>query len=153
MIIVLFCRHRWICLLTLLWNNTVVDPDVVLTADVYPHEKSNTKAVWDRKYTTPDDVYWERGVWWRNGEMSRSFKMETCLDTIVSRGISFVSDHVKNNPKQPFMLYLPLTGPHTPWMVDSVFKGKTPMGVYSDFVLQIDDAVGRINNTLQQRCK
>ncbi len=71
-------------------------------------------------YTNDNDIYWERGVWWRNGEMSKSF-----------------------------MLYLPLTGPHTPWLPVNKFKGKTKLGTYGDFVSQVDDAVGEIINALK----
>jgi len=131
-------------------NKAVVDPSVVLTADVYPHKQAHTVPVWDKKYTHNDDIYWERGIWWRNGEMSRSFKMEDCLDTIVGQGISFITAHVRNKPTQPFLLYLPLTGPHTPWLAAARFKNKTALGSYGDFVLQMDDAVGQINNTLEK---
>lgn len=130
-------------------NSKVIDPQVVLTADVYPHTLNTTVPVWDRKYTTKDDVYWERGVWWRNGEMSKSFKMEDCLDTIVDQSISFINRQVKNEPQKPFMLYLPLTGPHTPWMPNEHFKGKTEVGTYGDFVVQIDHVVEQITNTLK----
>ncbi|GAA4095045.1 arylsulfatase [Mucilaginibacter panaciglaebae] len=135
---------------TFVKNNQVVDPDVILTADAYPHKKDDTKRVWDKKYTNADDIYWERGIWWRNGEMSRTFKMENCLDTIVSQGLSFIDRHVKSQPDKPFMLYLPLTGPHTPWLTDAAFKDQTAMGVYGDFVLQIDNVVAQVNNQLKK---
>jgi len=131
-------------------NNKVTDPDVMLTADAYPKKLTTTTEVWDRKYTNENDVYWERGVWWRNGEMSRSFKMENCLDTIVDQGISFIKDQATKNSQKPFMLYLALTGPHTPWMPNKNFKGKSPMGTYGDFISQIDSYVARVNATLKQ---
>lgn len=135
---------------TFVKNNQVVDPNVILTADAYPHKQDYTQPVWDRKYTNANDIYWERGVWWRNGEMSKSFKMENCLDTIVSQGLSFIDRHVKSQSNKPFMLYLPLTGPHTPWLVDAAFKGKTAMGVYGDFVAEIDNVVAQVNNRLKK---
>ena len=64
-------------------NDRVVDPDVILTADAYPKKQDETVYAWDRKHTNENDIYWERGVWWRNGEMSRSFKFEECFPTIV----------------------------------------------------------------------
>lgn len=131
-------------------NNKVVDPDVMLTADAYPKKIANTPLpVWDRKYTTDNDIYWERGVWWRNGEMAKSFKMENCLDTIVNEGVSFIKNQTENNPQKPFMLYLALTGPHTPWLPDNKYKGKTMLGTYGDFILQIDNVVAQINTTLK----
>ena len=130
-------------------DNKVVDTDIVLVSDAYPNKLANTIDVWDRKYTNDNDVYWERGVWWRNGEMSKSFKFEDCHDIFVSEGISFIKNQVKNNHQKPFMLYLPLAGPHTPWLPNNEFKGKSKMGTYGDFILQIDNVVAQINNTLK----
>ena len=130
-------------------NNKVIDPEVILTADAYPNTLKETVQVWDRKHTGVDDIYWERGVWWRNGEMSKSFKIENCLDTIVSEGITFIKNQVKSNPQKPFLLYLPLSGPHTPWMPNDKFKGKTSLGTYGDFILQIDHVVEQVNSTLK----
>jgi arylsulfatase A-like enzyme len=130
-------------------NNKVIDPEIMLTADRYPNTLEKTVQAWDRKYTGIDDIYWERGVWWRNGEMSKSFRIENCLDTIVSEGINFIKNQVKSNPQKPFLLYLPLSGPHTPWMPNDKFKGKTSLGTYGDFILQIDNVVEQVNSTLK----
>jgi arylsulfatase A-like enzyme len=81
--------------------------------------------------------------------MSKSFKIENCLDEIVNEGLSFITDQVKNNPEKPFMLYLPLTGPHTPWMPAGKFKEKSEPGTYGDFISQIDDVVYRVTETLK----
>jgi arylsulfatase A-like enzyme len=133
---------------TFVRNGKVVDPEVVLTADVYPHTLDRTVYAWDRKHTGDNDVYWDRGVWWRNGEMSKSFKVENCFDEIVSEGISFIDREAKN--KKPFLLYLPLTGPHTPWMPDSLFKGTTMLGTYGDFIAQVDNVVNRVTAKLKE---
>lgn len=127
-------------------NDQVVDPDVILTADAYPHQKSGTVLAWDRKYTGEEDIYWERGVWWRNGEMSRSFKFEECLPTIVREGLSFMER--ANASGKPFFLYMPLTGPHTPWLPEEHFAGTTSLGTYGDFIANIDDAVAQVMDKL-----
>lgn len=64
-------------------NHKVIDPDVVLTTSVYPVRKESTLYTWDKKHTDSLAVYWEKGVWWRKGEMSKSFRIETCQTTIV----------------------------------------------------------------------
>jgi arylsulfatase A len=130
-------------------NNRVVDKDIILTADIYKKRLDKTVYVWDRKYITENDIYHGRGIWWRNGEMSRSFKVENCLDTIVDEGINFIKDNTKKSPGKPFMLYLALTGPHTPWMPGEKFKGSTGAGTYFDFISQIDDVVQQITKTLK----
>lgn len=129
-------------------NGKVLDPDVMLTADAYPGQLEDTEFVWDRKYTRESDIYWERGVWWRNGEMSRSFKFEDCLPTIVDEGVAFIDR--EGRAGNPFFLYLPLTGPHTPWMVSDGNKGSTALGTYGDFMKDIDDAVARVEAKLKE---
>ncbi len=129
-------------------NHQLLDPEVVLTTSVYPTKKENTRYAWDKKHTDSLAVYWEKGVWWRQGEMSKSFRVETCQSTIVSEGIDFIERQANGNSKQPFFLYLPLTGPHTPWMPNEKFKEKSEVGLYGDFVLEIDDIVAQIKATL-----
>lgn len=131
-------------------NGKVVDPDMILTADAYPHSSEDTQYAWDRKYVGENDIYWDRGVWWRNGEMSRSFKVEDCLDHIVDEGLSFIKQHVTENKEKPFLLYLSLTGPHTPWMPNNTFKNSSDMGTYGDFITQIDHVVYQVNEVLKQ---
>lgn len=123
-------------------NQRAIDSEIVQTGDVYPHTLNKTVEAWDRKYTKDSDIYWERGIWWRNGEMSASFKVEECMDRIVDEGIAFIDR--EGSQSNPFFLYLPLTGPHTPWMPNDKFKGSSELGPFGDFVNQIDDVVARI---------
>lgn len=129
-------------------NNRVIDPDIILTADVYPNSLDETIHAWDKKHTNENDIYWERGVWWRNGEMSKSFKIEKCLDDIAEEGIAFIERAVEQD--EPFFLYLPLTGPHTPWVPNEQFKGSTELGPYGDFIAQIDDIVAQVTRKIAE---
>lgn len=49
----------------------------------------------------------------------------------------------------PFLLYLPLTSPHTPLSVNEVWKGKSGLNLYADFVMETDAAVGRVLDALE----
>ncbi|XOV90988.1 MAG: arylsulfatase [Bacteroidota bacterium] len=129
-------------------NHEVVDPNVILTTDVYPRKLDDTEYSWDKKHSDSLAVYWEKGVWWREGEMSSSFKVEDCLNEIVKEGLGFIDRN--SNKEAPFLLYLPLTGPHTPWVPEEQFKDKSPIGRYGDFVLNIDDVVKRVTETLER---
>ena len=129
-------------------NHQVIDPNVVLTTSIYPAKKEDTIYAWDKKHTDSLAVYWEKGVWWRQGEMSKSFRIETCQSSLLNEGIAFIETQTNKNPNQPFFLYLPLTGPHTPWMPSAKFKGKSEVGLYGDFVMEIDDVVAQIRETL-----
>ncbi|MDR2776084.1 MAG: arylsulfatase [Tannerella sp.] len=128
-------------------NGCVIDSDIILTGDAYHHSLETTKQAWDYKHIKEGDIYWGRGVWWRNGEMSRSFKVENCLDEIVSEGVSFIESQASK--ASPFLLYLPLTGPHTPWMAGD-FKDFSDMGIYGDNIAHIDNVVLKINETLKR---
>ena len=129
-------------------NHQVIDPDVILTTDHYPARKEYTEYSWDKKHTDDLAVYWEKGVWWRQGEMSRSFRIEDCHSEILREGIGFIEAQAKENPGHPFLLYMPLTGPHTPWVPTERFKGKSPIGLYGDFIMDIDDVVAQIEEAL-----
>ncbi|WP_114748439.1 sulfatase family protein [Pleomorphovibrio marinus] len=126
----------------------VVDTAMVLTTDIYPRRKENTEYAWDKKHTDDLAVYWEKGVWWRQGEMSRSFRIEDCHETLVAEGLGFIERQVQDNPDSPFFLYLPLTGPHTPWIPSEKNKGQSGIGLYGDFVLDIDEVVERVRQSL-----
>ena len=129
-------------------NHEAIDPDMILTTDHYPARLENTVFAWDKKHSNNEAVYWEKGVWWRQGEMSRSFRVEDCLSEIVNEGVAFVVKQAAENRKKPFFLYLPLTGPHTPWMPTEQYKGKSGAGLYGDFIFDIDDAVKQIQQAL-----
>jgi arylsulfatase A-like enzyme len=129
-------------------NHQAVDADMILTTDYYPTRQENTVFAWDKKHSNEQAVYWEKGVWWRQGEMSRLFRVEDCHTKIVNEGVAFIDKEAAENREKPFFLYLPLTGPHTPWMPSEQFKGKSSAGVYGDFIFDIDDAVAQIKNAL-----
>jgi arylsulfatase A len=131
-------------------NHQTIDPDVILTSDIYPDSLNSTENSWDKKHTKEHDVFWGKGVWWRRGEISRSFRIENCLPEIVDDGISFIDKHITEKPAEPFFLYLPLTGPHTPWVPTDQFKGKSSIETYGDFIMNIDHVVGRVTETLRR---
>lgn len=131
-------------------NHQAIDTDMSLTTDHYPPRLDNTVFSWDKKHSDDLAVYWEKGVWWRQGEMSKSFRVEECHSEIVKQGLAFIEKHAAGNQEKPFFLYLPLTGPHTPWMPTEEFKGKSAVGRYGDFIFDIDDAVKQIKNALDR---
>jgi len=132
-------------------NHEVVNPNVVLTSSVYPRRREDTEFSWDKKHSDELAIYWQKGVWWREGEMSTDFRVEDCHATILGEGLSFIRQHVSMGVADPFFLYLPLTGPHTPWLPSPENQGKSGAGVYGDFVLDIDQLVGRVMEELEQQ--
>ena len=131
-------------------DHQVTDPHMSLTSDRYPLKLDSTVYAWDRKHTREQDIYWGKGVWWRQGEISRSFEVEDCLQEIFHEGISYIGKHARENQNKPFFLYLPLTAPHTPWTPSDRSRGRSSAGTYGDFVLDIDHGIGRIVEQLRE---
>ena len=78
----------------------------------------------------------------RKGPRPLGFKFEECLDHLTNKACDFVSQRSKD--EQPFFLYFPLTAPHKPVSPHPRFVGKTELGLYGDFVHQVDAVVGRV---------
>ena len=87
-----------------------------------------------------------RGVFWRRGEVSPSFDFYEVLPTLAEKAEEYL--RTKDDQSDPFFLYFPLTAPHTPWLPNDQVKGKSQAGTYGDFVVQVDQVVGAILNTL-----
>lgn len=130
-------------------NGQAIDDQMILSSDVYPLRLETTEYSWDKKHTEEGDIYWDKGVWWRNGEMAESFRIEECLGDIVADGADFIERHVSEQKNNPFFLYLSLTGPHTPWVPEDQFKGKSSVDTYGDFILTIDNVVRTINDQVK----
>jgi len=84
----------------------------------------------------------ERGVFWRGGYASKSFKIANTLDHFIDKAGTYIRQ--AGSARKPFFLYLPLTAPHTPWLPADGFRNRSGAGTYGDFVAHVDDAVGRI---------
>lgn len=85
----------------------------------------------------------------REGPQGADFEPETCLTNLGQRAINYLEDPQRG--KQPFFLYLPITAPHTPILPTAEFRGKSGLSPYGDFVLMVDDLVGRITSVLQKK--
>ena len=84
---------------------------------------------------------------WRAGAIAPGFTHEGVLPALTEKAVSFIE---KQSPAKPFLLYLPLTAPHTPWMPTAEFRGKSGADYYGDFVAQVDAAVGRVLRALER---
>lgn len=89
-----------------------------------------------------------RGVFWRPGPIAPGFRIEECLPTLADKAVALIGQRAKT-PTQPFFLYVPLTGPHTPWVPTAEFRGKSKAGDYGDFVVQTDAVIGRLMAALE----
>lgn len=63
----------------------------------------------------------------------------------TERAIEFI----RSNKEKPFFLYLPHTAVHFPHYPSESFKGKSPNGLYGDWVEEIDWSVGKVLDTVR----
>ncbi len=91
----------------------------------------------------------ERPAMWRGGAIAPGFTHEGCLPRLVHEAERFIADHGVHHRDKPFFLYFPTPSPHTPHVPTAAFQGRSHAGVYGDFVMEHDWAVGRILDALQ----
>jgi arylsulfatase A-like enzyme len=90
-----------------------------------------------------------QGEFWRGGKIAPGFQHADVLPTIRDRAVAWIEQAVAASD-QPFLLYVPLTAPHTPWCVDDAYRGKSEAGMYGDFTCQVDAVVGAVLESLDQ---
>lgn len=88
------------------------------------------------------------GPFWRAGLMAPDFDFMGVLPNFLSKALTFLDQQRSDNP---FFLYLPLPAPHTPWLPDSSHRGGSGAGEYGDFVQQVDEAVGKLLEKLDEK--
>ena len=88
----------------------------------------------------------EKGFW-RKGLTSDDFDHTLVLQDLTDKAVQYIRQHEKAG--SPFFLYFPLPAPHTPILPTTEFLGKSNTNMYGDFVMQVDDVVGQIRETLE----
>ncbi len=91
----------------------------------------------------------ERGQWFRKGDVADDFDHFTSLEHLTDKSVAYI-DSVQSD-SSPFFLFFSLTAPHTPWVPATQYIGKSGAGAYGDFVIAVDNAVGKIIHTLKQK--
>ncbi len=81
------------------------------------------------------------------GPALRDWQLEPILPALADRAVAFIRQQAK--ARQPFLLYLPLTSPHTPLAVTEQWLGKSGLNLYADFVMETDAIVGRVLEALR----
>lgn len=77
-----------------------------------------------------------------------NWRLEPILPAL-GRRTAAVIDRESKTPA-PFLIYMPLTSPHTPLSVNANWKGKSGLGLYADFVMETDAVVGQIIEALER---
>ncbi len=84
-------------------------------------------------------------TWIRPGPAGKDFEAAHVLPDLTRKATDYITEHgasAKNGT--PFFLYLALTAPHTPVLPSPEWQGKSGLGPYGDFVMQVDATVGDV---------
>ena len=84
----------------------------------------------------------------RQGPALKDWKLEGILPALGTRTIQFIDESVRK--KEPFLVYMPLTSPHTPLAVNPEWKDKSHLNLFADFVMETDAVVGRVLDALEK---
>jgi len=84
----------------------------------------------------------------RRGPRQPRLVMDDCLDDLTRRAAGVIRARAKKEP--PFFLYFPLTAPHKPVQPHPRFIGKSGLGLYGDFVMQVDWTVGQVMQAIRE---
>jgi arylsulfatase A-like enzyme len=82
------------------------------------------------------------------GPALKDWKLECILPALGDRAVEFLTAAAKE--PRPFLLYLPLTAPHTPLAVNEEWKGKSGLIPYADLVMETDAVIGRVLDALEK---
>ncbi len=84
----------------------------------------------------------------RKGPRSPGFVMENVLDDLLEQSLDYIRRRARSG--QPFFLYFALTAPHKPTLPHPRFRGRTELGPYGDFIVQVDWTVGEVLKLLRE---
>ncbi len=84
---------------------------------------------------------------YRKGPKAPDFIMEDVTPNFFRHAMAFVIEQAKT--KEPFFLYLPIPSPHTPILPVKEWQGKSGLNPYGDFVMEVDDYMGKLLKTIK----
>ena len=105
----------------------------------YSHNSSRSLQVYVRDRSI---VNLKKGLNYRSKEARKMTqrKMEDTAIDLSHEAVAFID----KNKDKPFFLYYPTTNIHYPLTPNSRFKGTTNAGIYGEFVVEFDWAVGQV---------
>jgi arylsulfatase A-like enzyme len=85
----------------------------------------------------------------RQGPALAGWTLEPILPTLGDRACDFITRQAQS--KQNFLLYLPLTTPHTPLAVNKPWQGQSGLNnAAADLIMETDATVGRVLESLEK---
>jgi arylsulfatase A-like enzyme len=108
-----------------------------------------TKTIEERRSEKP---HWNniQGPFYRGGKIAPGFRIRGVLPRLREKAVGYIERQRRQQDDQPFFLYLALTAPHTPWLPLEEYQGESDVGMYGDFMLQVDSLVGDVTKTIER---
>lgn len=93
-----------------------------------------------------------QGAFWREGGIAPDLELKNVLPRLTDEACAVIKAQAGKKPgeRQPLMLYLAYTAPHTPWLPAPEFAGKSGAGIYGDFAMMVDAEIGRVLAALEK---
>ena len=85
----------------------------------------------------------------RSGPMIPGWDLWAAQPTITAKALEWLEERA-GEPDQPFFLYMPLLGPHTPIVPNAEHRRKSEAGPYGDWVHQMDAILGKVVAILER---
>jgi len=86
---------------------------------------------------------------WQNGVIAPNFIHKEVPDNMQKKALEVIDQFAEED--KPFFLYYPNHLVHGPIVPNEEFEGKSGIGPYGDFVLQLDHYVGEIVDKLKEK--
>ncbi len=101
--------------------------------------------------SVPTQVTVDQGkyTWWREGPTGDDFRHDDVTPNFFNKAFDFIDG--RSASEAPFYLYLALPSPHTPILPTEAWLGKSGLNPYADFVMQIDDYMGKLSTLLEEK--
>ena len=84
----------------------------------------------------------------KQGPALKDWKLTGILPALGDRAAQTITEFAQK--KEPFLVYLPLTSPHTPLAVNAEWQDKSHLNLFADFVMETDNVVGRVLDALEK---
>lgn len=89
-----------------------------------------------------------RGYIHGDGPGEADWEFDQVMPTLTKRAVDYINE--RGNTKEPFFLMFSTTSPHTPVVPEEKFHSQSQAGYYGDYIVQLDDEVGRIVRALEE---
>ena len=83
------------------------------------------------------------------GPAEEGFDVRQVVPDMDNKVLELISNYA--DKEEPFFLYYATPAVHGPLVPTETFQGKSGLNAYADFVLQLDDTVGRIDRLLRKK--